>query len=270
MRNESSRNNMTHFVSAGNGEPLIFIHGVGLDHTMWQSQLDYFSSFYKVYAYDMIGHGQSEKPVKDYYRLDDFSNQLYSFTEMEQLEKAHIVGFSMGGLVAQKFSLIYPEKVKSLTIANSVANRNEEERKSVLGRVEQVEKEGKNSTIDAAINRWFSEEYIQNHSDVVQQVRTRLETNDDQAYLNAYRVFATADQDLWQELHQIQAPTFIITGENDRGSNPRMAKEMQAKIPNATHCIVPGAKHMLPVEKASIFNEHVLNFLKQVKEVNDN
>ena len=270
MHEEIDRKKKINYVSTGDGEPLILIHGVGLDHTMWQPQLEYFSSFYKVYAYDMMGHGDSEKPVRDFYKLEDFSSQLYEFMKGLNIESAHIVGFSMGGLVAQEFCLSFPEKVKSLTIANSVANRNDEERKLVLNRVKQVEDEGNNATIGAAIERWFSKEYIKNNIDTTKKIRYRLETNDEKAYLNAYRVFATADRELWDRLNQIQAPVFIITGENDKGSNPRMAKDMKGKIPHADICIVPDSKHMLPVENALIFNKHVLHFMNQLKEVKSN
>lgn len=270
MKESAILKNRIRYVTSGEGEPLILIHGVGLDHTMWQHQLEYFSSYYKVYAYDMIGHGESEKPNKDCYRLEDFTNQLYEFMETLHIDRAHIVGFSMGGMVAQKFGLLFPKKVISLTIANAVANRSEDERKSVLIRVRKVEKEGKNSTIEAAIERWFSPDYIKSNHNTINEIRQRLKANDEKAYLNSYRVFATADKQLWDELHQIQVPVLIITGEYDKGSNPRMAKDMKDQIPNAKIYIVPNVKHMLPVEKASIFNKYVHHFMNQLKEVKNN
>lgn len=266
MYQEIDRKQKTNYISTGRGEPLILIHGVGLDHTMWQSQIEYLSSFYTVYAYDMLGHGHSEIPA-DIYKLEDFSNQLNDFMKMLHIESAHIIGFSMGGMVAQRFCLSFPKKVKSLIIANSVANRNDEERKSILNRVRQVENEGKKATIEQAIDRWFSKEFIKNNIDIVKKIRNRLKTNNEKAYLNAYRIFATADRELWDKLNHIQVPAFIITGENDKGSNPRMAKEMKEKIPHAEVCIVSGAKHMLPVEQASVFNKHVFYFIKQLEEV---
>lgn len=270
MNEDALRDKQTQYVSYGEGEPVIFIHGVGLDHTMWQYQLDYFPSFFRVYAYDMVGHGASKMPSKDFYELKDFVIQLKNFMEVTHIEKAHIVGFSMGGMVAQAFSITYPEKVQTLTISNAVAMRNEEERKHVLNRVELVEKDGKNSTIGAAIERWFSQDFMKKNPDIIMKIRKRLEENNERAYLNAYRVFATADKELWDKLNQIQVPVFIITGELDRGSNPRMAEQMERKIPSAELFIAPGIRHMLPVEGARIFNEYVSEFLSQHKEVKDN
>lgn len=270
MTEDAVREKRINYVSFGEGEPLILIHGVGLDHTMWQYQLDYFSSYYQVYAYDMLGHGASEKPAKEEYTLEDFTNQLHDFMEIQQIESAHVLGFSMGGMVAQSFSIAYPAKVRTLTIANAVANRTEEESTSILKRVQLVEKEGKNATIGAAIERWFNPEYLKTHPHTVERIKQRLETNDEKAYLNAYRVFATADQALWHKLSQIKAPSFIITGEFDKGSNPRMAKQMKEKILDAGLHIVADVRHMLPVEKPVIFNKLVHDFLHQHKEVNNN
>lgn len=270
MQEDAIREERINYASLGEGEPFILIHGVGLDHTMWQYQLDYFSSFYKVYAYDMLGHGGSEKPLKKEYTLADFTNQLSDFMEMHQIESAHLLGFSMGGMVAQSFSIAFPEKVRTVTIANAVANRTEEENNSILQRVKLVEKEGKDATIGAAIERWFNADYIMSHPDTVERIKLRLETNDEKAYLNAYRVFATADRALWNKLPQIKAPALIITGEFDQGSNTRMAKQMKNKIPGAELQIVPGVRHMLPVEKFVHFNKSVHDFLHQHKEVNNN
>lgn len=117
----------TQFSYAGKGEPLIFIHGVGLDHNMWISQISYFSKLYTVYAIDMLGHGKSERLHQENVTLDDFIKQLYEFYTALNIDSAHVVGFSMGGMVAQYFAICYPERVKTLTIANAVANRTDEE-----------------------------------------------------------------------------------------------------------------------------------------------
>jgi proline-specific peptidase len=259
----------TYYSAVGNGEALIFIHGVGNNHTMWKPHMEYFSSDYKVYAYDMLGHGRSVKPSKELYTLEDFTSQLNTFMDELNIESAIIVGFSMGGMIAQAFAISFPERVRKLVIANAVANRNEEERKAVLNRVKLVEKEGRISVVDRAINRWFNQDYIKNNPEVVLVIKDRVRHDDDKVYLKSYRLFATADKELWNELDKINAPTLIITGENDIGSNPRMAKQMNEKITNSKVIIVPNVKHMLPIEMQNIFNKHLKEFFQQCeKEVN--
>src|SRR5699024_6963737 len=214
MIGKNSLRHRTHYTVTGCGEPIIFIHGVGLDHTMWHHQVNYFKKEYHVYTYDMLGHGKSEKINQASCKLTDFVDQLLDFMHEMNIERAHIIGFSMGGMVAQLFSIVYPEKVRSLIIANAVANRTEEERERVLNRLQQVETYGAKSTIDAAINRWFSKRFITENKNTINDVKNRLKQNDEKSYIQAYRLFATADAYLWKCLEKITAPTLVITGEN--------------------------------------------------------
>ncbi|KAA9022003.1 alpha/beta fold hydrolase [Niallia endozanthoxylica] len=251
----------------GSGEPLIFIHGVGLDHTMWKQQKDSLSDSFRVIVYDMLGHGGSEHPPGPY-SLTHYVEQLSGLMEYLQIEKTHLVGFSMGGMVAQAFALTYKNKLKTLTIMNAVANRTDEQRKGILARVEEVRENGPLGTIEPAIQRWFNPEFIESESEVVNQVRHRLQTNNPASYLAAYTLFATADAELWPKLKNIETPAFIITAEHDLGSNPQMGRQMHERIKGSDIRIVPGMKHMLPVEGAEIVNNELRRFIgKQASQV---
>jgi (E)-2-((N-methylformamido)methylene)succinate hydrolase len=244
----------------GSGEPLIFIHGVGLDHTMWNQQIDSLSDSFRVIVYDMLGHGGSEHPPGPY-SLSQYVEQLSGLMEFLKIEKTHLVGFSMGGMVAQAFALDFKNKLKTVTIMNAVANRTEEQRKGILARVEEVRENGPFSTIEPAINRWFNPSFIQSQQEVVSQVRKRLQTNNPVSYLAAYTLFATADAEVWPKLQNIETPAFIITAENDIGSNPEMARMMHEQIKGSDIKIIPDMKHMLPVEGADIINKELRLFL---------
>ena len=246
----------------GTGEPLILIHGVGLDHAMWEQQVKSLSGHYRVIVYDMLGHGGSSHPPGPY-SLSQFVAQLDALMTELAVEKAHIVGFSMGGMVAQAFALTHKEKMKTLTIMSAVANRTAQQQQSILSRVEEVKEKGPEATIEPAIQRWFNTEYLETEDEVVKQVRTRLQTNNPASYLAAYTLFATADQELWCQLDQIDVPTFIITGELDSGSNPAMSEQMHGKISGSELMIVPNMRHMLPVEGANIVTEAIRSFIEK-------
>ncbi|WP_158738476.1 alpha/beta fold hydrolase [Alteribacillus sp. YIM 98480] len=252
----------TNWKETGKGEPVIFLHGVGMDHTMWEEQSDYLSSYYRVIVYDMLGHGLSEKPCKEY-KLIDFVNQLRELMEHLSINKAHIIGFSMGGLVAQLFGIHCPDKAKTLTFMNTVANRTKEQQQAVWSRVKQVEQKGHQAPIYAAITRWFNESYRQNHPEVIEKVRQRLENNDPFSYLKAYKVFATADQELWPLLSKITIPALIMTGKEDVGSTPQMAEEMHEKLAKSELIIVPEYKHMLPIEGSETVNKALHTFIQR-------
>ncbi|WP_144553848.1 alpha/beta fold hydrolase [Peribacillus simplex] len=249
-----------HFEEKGIGESLILIHGVGLDLTMWEKQVEDLSKHFHVIVYDMIGHGGSEHPPGPY-SLSQFVEQLAALMNHLRIEKSHIIGFSMGGMVAQAFALKYPDKLKTLTILNAVANRTEEQRKAILKRVEEVKRTGPLATIEPAIQRWFNPEFLNLQEEIVSKIRKRLQTNDPASYLAAYTLFATADEELWPQIHQIDIPTHIITGEHDVGSNPEMARQMHEKIAHSEILIVPNMKHMLPIEGSKIVNEAIRLFI---------
>jgi pimeloyl-ACP methyl ester carboxylesterase len=255
-------NQVINYIEKGQGDPIFLIHGVGMDHTMWHNQIDFLSISYRVIAFDMIGHGESAKPEQNYY-LKDFVEQLYTLMNLLEIDQAHIIGFSMGGMVAQLFGILYPGKCKSLCFMSAVANRTKEQQQAVLNRVGQVEREGHLATIDAAIKRWFNESYYNQNPEIIKTVKTRLEKNDPKSYLKAYTVFATADQELWGKLDQISSPTLIITGENDIGSSPEMAEQLHEKIKSSEIIIVPSIRHMLPIEGKEVVNETLHTFISK-------
>jgi pimeloyl-ACP methyl ester carboxylesterase len=262
MPNVTSGEQTINFIEKGIGEPVILIHGVGLDHTMWKYQIDILSQHYRMIAYDMLCHGESEKNNGDY-KLIHFAEQLRNLLDGLNISKAHIIGFSMGGMVAQLFGVLYPDRVQSLCFMSAVANRTKAQQEAVLARVKQVEQEGHLATIDAAISRWFNEDYMQCNLEVIQQLKNKLMENDPTAYLKAYIVFATADQELWGKLEQISQPTLIMTGEADVGSSPDMATQMHKKIKGSELMIVPSIRHMLPIEGAGIVNKVLHSFFKK-------
>lgn len=244
----------------GSGEPLIFIHGVGLDHTMWNPYIDLLSDSFRVIVYDMLGHGGSEHPSGPY-SLSQYVEQLSGLMDFLQIEKMHLVGFSMGGMVAQAFALIYKDKLKTLTLMSAVANRTDDQRKGILARVEEVREHGPSPTIEPAIQRWFNPIFIKSQDKIVNQIRKRLQTNNPVSYLAAYTLFATADAELWPQLQNIETPTFIITAENDIGSNPEMSRQMHGEIKGSELKIIPGMRHMLPVEGADIIIRELRLFI---------
>ncbi|WP_129730164.1 alpha/beta fold hydrolase [Ectobacillus funiculus] len=262
MKHPLIDNQSIHYIEKGQGAPIIFIHGVGLDLNIWSNQVQALSSEYRVICYDMLGHGKSACPPGPY-TLEQFVKQLDELFSNLSLSQAHLVGFSMGGLVAQAYAIRYPEKVCSLTIMSSVAKRSEGQRQGVLARVKEVEKQGHKATITAAIQRWFNKPFMEKHPEVVAQIQQRLENNQPNAYLSAYRVFATADEELYEQLAQIQCPTLIVTGELDQGSTSEMAELMAKQIPHSEVVIFPGIKHMLPIEAAESLNQLLLSQLEK-------
>jgi pimeloyl-ACP methyl ester carboxylesterase len=254
----------TRYCEAGAGAPVVLLHGVGLDHSIWQAQLAVLSNRHRVIAYDLLGHGASP-PIAEDVRLDDFVDQLARLIAvlLPEGQPFTLAGFSFGGLIAEAFALKAPDRIARLAIIASVFDRSAEERAGVKGRLRLARRDGPQLLIDAALERWYSPEYRARHPASVEAVATTLRHNDPPSFLAAYGIFAEADRDLAGRLGAIAAPTLIIAGERDSGATPAMARRLAALIPGSELAIIPGARHMLPQEHARELNDLLQRFLGQ-------
>ena len=130
------QNQNYYFLKKKNTIPLVFIHGVGLDHQMWARQVSYFNDF-SILTYDLLGHGKTPCD-KDKLSLRDFSNQLLELLDYLEIEKINLIGFSLGSLIALDFSSYIQKKVEKLILIGNTYKRSDEERLLVLNRFKQA------------------------------------------------------------------------------------------------------------------------------------
>ncbi len=251
----------THRVKEGEGQCVVLIHGVGLDHQMWSAQAKALRKDFSVLRYDLVGHGETP-PRPQSLELGDLADQLASLLDEEGIDHGYVVGFSLGTLIAQAFALAYPERVARLVLVSGVYDRDNAARALVSNRLQQAERDGPESIIEAALDRWFTDAYRELHANEVEKIERRLRANSREGFLPAYRLFAEADGLLGERLGEINAPALVVTGEDDTGSTPEMAKRMSAVMPNAECRIIPGVRHMLPMEAADELNALLNAFLK--------
>lgn len=244
----------------GQGDPLVLIHGVGLDQHMWAAQSQALAPLFSVLRYDLYGHGQSV-PAPAAVALGDYVSQLDSLLSDLEIGPCVVIGFSLGALIARGFVRAYPARVTRLVILNGIFRRNRQQREAVRARLASAEQSGPAVIIDAAIERWFSPQFRASHPGVIAIVRKRLEENDPAHFLAAYRLFAEAGGELDAALPRISVPTLVMTGELDSGSTPLMARHMAAALAHSELCVLPGQRHMMAVEAAPQVNRVLLEFL---------
>jgi pimeloyl-ACP methyl ester carboxylesterase len=265
----------TAYRTAGRGAPVVLIHGVGLDATIWEAQAAALAERYRVVAYDMLGHGQSACPPGAR-ELGDFVDQLAELLDALELRRVALVGFSMGGLVARAFAAAYPERVSHLALLSTAYERSPEEQTAILTRLAQAETEGPTTLGAAALDRWFSPGFRTAHPEVVARIRERLASNDGEGFLAAYRVFAEADSQMAAFLdsrglagegpdggRRIACPALIVTGEEDPGSSPAMARRLADAIAGARCLILPGMRHLALMEAPEAVTNPLIDFLEQ-------
>ncbi|KHL02447.1 alpha/beta fold hydrolase [Sinomonas humi] len=242
-------------------EPVVLLHGVGLDSSMWDSLLAdgaLWLAGREVIALDLPGHGQEpplRRPTSLAEMADDVARRLPP--------KAHLVGFSLGALIAEELAARMPERILSLVCVSSVCERTEAEGAAVERRLDAARGDFIASA-EAAVERWFPEP-DRVSPDLVDQVRRVLLANDHESYLHAYEVFATGDRDAAKALPLITAPTLAVTGSDDPGSTPGMTLRLGALVPHARTLIVDGARHMLPLERPEELARLIAEFLDEAE-----
>lgn len=237
----------THYAVEGAGSPIVLIHGVGMDLAMWDGVAARLAADRRVIRYDMLGHGDSPKPEGPYV-LADFVGQLRRLLAELSTGPITLVGFSMGGLVAQGLAVAPPAPLTGLVLLNTVYNRNIEDRRAIAARVEALREGGFAASLDAAMDRWFTPAYRRANGNVIAAVRRRMMANDLAAYTAAYEVFATADAELIDQVARIACPTLVITGQDDQNSTVEMAQALAARIPRAKFEIYGEQRHLTPLE----------------------
>ena len=171
--------------------PIVFIHGVGLTYEIWQPQLDFFKNYSNL-SYDILGHGKSSL-TKQNINFDDFSKQLIELINELKIEKIHLVGFSIGSLIARNFATRYSERLQSLILLGSIYKRSEQQQKIVNKRFEQAKKELKLSS--QALKRWFTDKYLENNPDTYEKISSILSANNMTNFLKVYELFVKHKND---------------------------------------------------------------------------
>lgn len=242
---------------------LVLVHGVGLDHEMWAPVAGRLANRHRVVRYDMLGHGDAT-PLDDDADLGTFAAQLLHVVDELQIASFVLVGFSLGALIAQRFALDHPERVDALVLANSVFDRSVADRAAVQDRVDTVRNGRFTASIEPALERWFTPDFASSHPVVVDSVRHRLLHNDMASYAIAYSIFATADAGLTSQVGRISSPTLVMTGADDLGSTPAMAIALAAAIPDGRAVVIPGVRHLAPLEDPDTIAAQIAAFVADV------
>lgn len=242
----------------GQGPWLVLVHGVSNRLETWDGVVEALGGRWRTLRYDMRGHGASAKPPEPY-SIGDFVADLSGLMDAVGIDKASLAGFSLGGLVAQGFALDHPDRLDRLVLLSTVAGRNAQERERVLARLEIVADGIPGAHFRNSVQRWFTEEFQRNHPEVIDELEALNKQNDPKAYAAAYAVLAQTD--FAKRLHEIVAPTLVVTGEEDQGSNPRMARLIHERIENSQLEILPRLRHSILVEAPDLVAGLISGFL---------
>jgi 3-oxoadipate enol-lactonase len=247
-----------HYELQGEGQPLLFIHGLGSSTRDWESQVPIFARAYRVITFDLRGHGQSGKPPGPY-SMQMFAADTIALARALGVDQAHVVGVSLGGGIAMQIALDAPRLVRTLTVVNSAPEllvHSLRDRFLMWQRFVVVRWMGMRKMGQVLADRLF----VQSGDEPLKATFvSRWAENDPRAYLAALR--AMVGWSITGRLGAIQCPTLVLTAEHDY--TPVSLKEKYSRlIPNARLVVVPDSRHALPIERPHEFNRALEAFLE--------
>ena len=242
---------------SGYGDPLLLIHGLGSSGRDWELQVEYFSRYYKVIRFDLRGHGKSSKPPGPY-SMKLFGEDSARLLSNLDCSPAHILGISLGGMVAFQMGIDHPEVVRSLVVVNSTPDLVPRSLMDHLGTWQRyliIRLMGMRKMGEVLGKRFFPKPEQGKLREIFVE---RWAENHKPSYLEAMK--AAVGWSVYDQLGKIRAPTFVIG--SDRDYFPTEYKEEYVKkLQRGRLEIVKDARHALPAEKPEEFNRLVHGFL---------
>lgn len=231
---------------SGTGHPVLLLHGVGCWSDDWVGAVGHFRERFRVIRPDARGHGRSSSPGGTW-TLGDFVDDLVRILDRLGIDKAHVAGFSMGGLLAQGLALKHPHRIDKLAIVAATTGRKKDEQAQIEKRLEFIRSNPPARYFDShALRRWFTEEFSRENPDVIEYMRRVVSANGSAGYVKAYEVLVR--NDLGAHLHDISHETLVLTGQNDIGAGPRAAGFIAEQIPRSHLIVLPRLRHQLLLE----------------------
>jgi len=242
------------FVEAGGGDetPIVFLHGVGSDKSVWHPQLDHFGKARRAIAFDYPGYGDSD-PAPDCTTRDDYAEAIHAAMHALDVERAHICGLSLGGVVAVALCHAVPNHCASLILADTFAVHPDGEaiyQRGLAGSTDLP------AMAEARVDALLAQPADPAVRREVVQTMSRIDPA-------AYRIGAEAVwlADQRERVADIRIPTLIICGEEDKPTPPDLSRDLHAMIGGSQLAMIPRAGHLTNLERPAEFNTAVERFI---------
>jgi 3-oxoadipate enol-lactonase len=235
----------------------VFINSLGTDFRIWDGVVNILKHHGNILRFDKAGHGLSSLNNSDC-KIEHFANDTLGLMDYLKIQKAVIIGLSVGGIVAQYLALHNPERIERLVLSNTAPKVGSEEGWNT--RIEAVKKDGIASIADNVMKIWFSENFRNNRINELLGYKTMHSNIDLKGYIQACESLKV--NDLTKEINNIKVPTLCIAGTEDGSTPPELVKVMSDLIPNSTYILIEGVGHIPCVEMPVLVAKHILEFIK--------
>jgi 3-oxoadipate enol-lactonase len=238
--------------------PVVLIHGLGDDRTLWRHVAPVLAERHRVVAIDLPGHGASAE-VPEGASIEWFAATVARFMVKLDLQDAVLMGLSMGGGVAQYIAIEQNVSLRGLVLVSTSPVVPEATRQRFLSRAESAEQGGMAAVVDQTVSRWFTPAFAAAHPDDVERTRSTVLRTDPRSFARASR--ANAARDCTDRLPNIRCPVLFIAGLEDP-ADPRRAETIyRDQLKDIRIRLLPDVSHLLPVEAPQAFTREVVAFL---------
>lgn len=238
--------------------PLVLLHPVSMDLSWWGDQFRDFGDDYDVIAMDMPGHGLSAQPDAAP-TFASMAAAVEGILEHVGAGPAHVIGISVGGMIAQALALRRPDLVRSLTLVATLCTFPEPVRQALRERARVARTDGMATIAALSIERWLTPAFRARRPDVVARATLGLMRQPGEFHARMWDMIAALD--LESQLHAIACPTLVVTGTADVNAPPAAAQQIARAIPGAVVELMHGLGHFPPFEAPDAFNAIVRGFL---------
>ena len=247
-----------------NAPVIIFIHGFPFNKSMWDDQVDFLKDNYRVVAYDIRGHGNSDAGIDDFF-IELFVNDLLRFMAKLGIEKSILCGLSLGGYIALNAVLKHPDRFDGLILNDTQCIEDTPEiKENRCTAIIRIMKNGVEQYADEIIKNLFASETFINKYKIIAAVKEMIIATPKQSLCNTLHALAER-KDTCDQLPEINIPVLIMVGKEDKITPIAAAQQMHEKIRGSKLKIIPHAGHIINLENTIAFNKKLVKFLALVE-----
>jgi pimeloyl-ACP methyl ester carboxylesterase len=247
----------------GHGAAILFLHGVGADHTVWNAVLPSLAPEFRLLVPDLRGHGRSEAGPEATYSLDAMVEDLVAVLDSRELDSAHVVGLSAGALLALRLGLERPERVRSLTMIAGAAYTDGHTRSVAERWAETYAADGPDALAIRMLKDLYYPDWIEAHMEVADRLREEVPRHDYRAAQLWAREVATFDER--PRIASLRPPALIVQAMDDQVVDASHGRILRQSIPGSRIRILAETGHMVPIERPAETADAIREFVREVE-----
>ncbi|MCZ4536489.1 3-oxoadipate enol-lactonase [Gordonia terrae] len=240
------------------GPAVVLSNSLGSTHRMWDSQVAALEERFRLVRYDTRGHGDSPVPPGPY-SIDELADDVIALLDRFDIERAHLVGLSLGGMTMMRVAARNPERVDRLALLCTAAYLPPAQ--GWTDRAALVRADGTSAVAAAVVQRWFTPGYLAANTEARQQFEAMVAATPAEGYAACCEAIAAMDQR--SDLSSIIAPTLAIAGAGDPATPPDLLRDIIDAVPNGRLLVVPDSAHLANAQQADTITPALIEHLEQ-------